>query len=218
MEIAIKLHSTSPVDTDRILISHNKATTYGCLMHGGFFVRIHATGELFQNSRVMTKTNHYILKNNILNLYKIFLFILIFLSTFSASLLYAEMLTIKGDSVNLRSGPGLNFSVLWEYGGGFPVEIVEKKKDWIKIQDFEKDTGWVHKSLLVDSPHMIVKANRNKDEIINIRQGPSAEDKIVGKAHYGVVFETVQQRSGWVEVKHESGLSGWISSVLLWGY
>ena len=167
---------------------------------------------------VMTKTYPFLLRNSISSFYQILFFFLAFSSIFSSSLLHAEMLSIKGDNVNLRSGPGLNFGILWEYGEGFPVEILDKKKDWIKIKDFEDDTGWVHKSLLIDNPHMIVKANRNKDEKINIRQGPSAEFKIVGKAHYGVVFETVQQQSGWVEVKHESGLSGWISSVLLWGY
>jgi SH3-like domain-containing protein len=149
---------------------------------------------------------------------RIVIFLFVVFSIFSASLLHAEMLSIKGDSVNLRSGPGTKFSILWEYGEGFPVEIIEKEKDWVKIKDFENDTGWVHESLLVDRPHMIVKANRSKDEKINIRQGPSAEDKIVGKAYYGVVFEKIQQQSGWVEVKHESGFSGWISSGLLWGY
>lgn len=166
----------------------------------------------------MTKKHPFTLKDNVFSLSRTVILLLVLSSVFSASLLHAEMLSIKGDSVNLRSGPGVNFGILWEYGGGFPVQILEKKNDWIKTKDFEGDTGWVHKSLLVDHPHMIVKANRNKDEKINIRQGPSADNKIIGKAHYGVVFETVQQRSGWVKVKHESGLSGWISSVLLWGY
>ena len=146
------------------------------------------------------------------------LFILVIFLIFSASLSRAELLSIKGDSVNLRSGPGTNYGVLWEYGEGFPVEVLERKNDWVKIKDFEDDTGWVHKSLLADRPHVIVKANKNKDEKINIRQGPGAEYKIVGKAYYGVVFEAIHQQSEWVNVKHESGLSGWISARLLWGY
>lgn len=166
----------------------------------------------------MTKNYSFNLKDDIYSSSWIVISLIVVFCLFSASLLHAEKLSIKGDSVNLRSGPGLKFNILWEYGEGFPVKIIERKKDWVKIKDFEDDTGWIHESLLVDRPHMIVKANRGRDEKINIRQGPSAEDKIVGKAYYGVVFETVQQQSGWVEVKHESGLSGWISSVLLWGY
>ncbi len=166
----------------------------------------------------MSKTFRFITKYCDLPLHWIPLFFLAVFFPFSSSMLHAEMLSISGDSVNLRSGPGTDFRILWEYGEGFPVEILEKKKDWVKVRDFEDDMGWVHKSLLIDNPHMIVKANRNKNAIINIRQGPSTEEQIVGKARYGVVFETVQQRSGWIEVKHESGLTGWVSSVLLWGY
>ena len=130
----------------------------------------------------------------------------------------AEMLTVKGNKVNLRTGPGKNYSVKWEYGSGFPVEVVERKGDWLKVRDFEDDTGWVHKSLLIRRAQTIVKANRNKDENINIRNGPGSGSRIVGKAYYGVVFRILQHQSGWVNVRHESGLTGWISTNLLWGH
>lgn len=135
----------------------------------------------------------------------------------SASIAHSEMLSIKADKVNLRTGPGKDYSVKWEYGSGFPLKIVDRKGEWFKTKDFENDTGWIHKSLLSDIPHAIVKANRNKDEKINIRSGPGSENKIIGKAYYGVVFRVLKHQSGWVKVKHESGITGWISSNLLWG-
>jgi SH3-like domain-containing protein len=136
----------------------------------------------------------------------------------AAGFLQAEMLSIAGDKVNLRSGPGKKYSVKWEYGSGFPIEVIERKNNWVKISDFEKDTGWVHKSLLTSEPHMIVKANKNTDNRVNIRNGPGSEYKIVGKAYYGVVFKTIEHQVKWIKVRHESGLSGWISSGFLWGY
>jgi SH3-like domain-containing protein len=142
----------------------------------------------------------------------LFLLVAVFL-VFSAISAKAEMLSIKGDNVHLRSGPGKKYSVKWEYGAGFPVKVVGRKGDWLKVKDFEGDTGWVHKSLLTSHPHMIVKANK-----INIRKGPGSKNKIVGMAYYGVVFETLQHQSGWVEVQHDSGLTGWISSTFLWGF
>ncbi len=128
------------------------------------------------------------------------------------------MRSIGGDKVNLRSGPGTKYSVKWEYGSGFPVEVIERKNNWMKIRDFEKDTGWVHKSLLTSEPHVIVKANKNTEERVNVRNGPGSENKIVGKAYYGVVFKTMEHQKNWIKVRHESGLSGWISSGFLWGY
>jgi SH3-like domain-containing protein len=142
----------------------------------------------------------------------------IILSIFTATSLNAEMLSVKNDKVHLRSGPGTDFSIQWEYSSGFPVEVIERKGDWLKIKDFEDDTGWMHKSLLINRPQTIVKANRNKDGKINIRNGPGSGNKVVGKAYYGVVFRILQHQSGWVEVQHDSGLKGWVSSNLLWGH
>ena len=130
----------------------------------------------------------------------------------------AEMLSVKGDKVNLRSGPGKKYIVKWEYGDGVPLVVIKKKGKWFKVKDFEGDQGWVHKNLLVDKPRMIVKANRNQNQSINIRKQPGTKGKIVGKAYYGVVFTTIKQRSGWVHVKHDTGLKGWIKRSLLWGY
>ncbi|WP_458775257.1 SH3 domain-containing protein [Desulforhopalus sp. 52FAK] len=130
----------------------------------------------------------------------------------------AEMTSIKGDKINLRKGPGTKYSILWEYGNGYPVTVIKKQGNWVKVRDFEKDTGWIHKSLLHYSPHVVVKVNRNSNGKINIRKGPSTSKAIVGKAQYGVVFKTLERKSGWIYVEHESGLKGWIKESLLWGY
>jgi SH3-like domain-containing protein len=130
----------------------------------------------------------------------------------------AEMLSVKGEKVNLRSGPGKKYIVKWEYGDGFPLVVIKKKGKWIKVKDFEGDQGWIHKNLLVDEPRMIVKVNRSQNKSVNIRKLPGTNQKVVGKAYYGVVFTTIKQKSGWVNVKHDTGLKGWIKRSLLWGY
>lgn len=134
------------------------------------------------------------------------------------TILLAQMTTVKGDKVNSRKGPGTKYSIKWEYGNGMPLKILQRTKTWIKVQDFEKDTGWIHNSLLHYKPHVIVKANRSKKKKVNIRKGPSTKQTIVGEAFYGVVFETLDQKPGWIKVKHQTGLTGWVSKPLLWGY
>jgi len=129
---------------------------------------------------------------------------------------HSEMLSVKGEKVNLRSGPGKNFPVLYEYGKGFPLMVVTKKGDWVKVKDFEKDSGWIHKSLLIKKRQMVVKvASRGK---INIRSGPGTKYKKIGEAYYGVIFDSLLTKSGWVKVRHETGLTGWVKRDLLWGY
>jgi len=143
------------------------------------------------------------------------LFLFLFSTPYAA---LAEMLSVKGDKVNLRIGPGKQYRVKWEYGDGFPLQVIKKKGKWIKVKDFEGDSGWIYRKLLVNTPQMIVKANKGQEKKINIRSGPGTKKKIVGKAYYGVVFSTLEQKSGWVKVKHDSGLEGWIKRSLLWGY
>ncbi len=140
--------------------------------------------------------------------------LVILFSSFS----FAEMLSVNSDSVNLRSGPGTNFDVKWEYGKGFPLQVVTKKGDWVKVSDFEKDSGWIYKPLLSRKGHMIVKVFKNQNKKVNIRSGPGTKYRIVGKAYYGVVFETLEQKNGWARIKHETGLVGWIKRSLLWGF
>ena len=130
----------------------------------------------------------------------------------------AEMKSTSGEKVILRSGPGENYSVKWEYGRGFPVKIISRKGKWVKIQDFENDSGWVSTSLLNNKPHIIVKVNKGKNKKINIRKGPGTKYSVVGQAYYGVVFEKKEEKKGWVRVKHESGLEGWIEKTLIWGF
>ena len=46
----------------------------------------------------------------------------------------------------------------------------------------------------------------------------AAHYSITGKANYGVVFKTLKRKRGWVKVRHEDGLEGWIQRDLLWGW
>ncbi|HID01877.1 MAG TPA: peptide-binding protein [Desulfobacterales bacterium] len=143
---------------------------------------------------------------------------IVFISCLLMNPAYAKMRSIRGDKVQLRSGPGTKYASKWEYGDGFPLKVLSQKGSWVKVKDFENDTGWVFKKYLTSKPHMIVKVNKGKKKKINIRSGPGTKFKIVGRAYYGVVFRTLGQEKGWAKVRHESGLTGWIKRSLLWGY
>lgn len=142
-------------------------------------------------------------------------FVFLFLTPFSV---LARMVSVSGEDVNLRSGPGTNYSVKWKYGSGLPLKVIKKQGSWVKVEDFEKDSGWLHNDLLSNTGHMIVKVNKGKNKKVNIRSGPGTNYKIVGKAYYGVVFKTMKQQKGWAQVKHESGVTGWVKRSLLWGF
>ena len=132
---------------------------------------------------------------------------------FTASLVHAQMVSVARDKVNMRSGPGLSYSILWELGQGYPLQVIDRKGGWLKIKDFENDVGWIHAKLVNNKAHLVVKKQR-----INIRSKPGLTSRVLGKAEYGEVLRTLKQSNGWVQVKRESGLTGWVKRDLVWGW
>jgi uncharacterized protein YraI len=125
----------------------------------------------------------------------------------------AEMVSIKGSIVNMRSGPSTRTEALWELKKGYPLKVLKRKGSWIQVQDFENDRGWVSRKLTSKTPYHVVKSNT-----ANIRSGPSTKYPIVGKAERGDVLRTRGKKSGWVKVQPSSGKSGWVSGKLIWGW
>lgn len=128
--------------------------------------------------------------------------------------------SIGGNQVNVRSGPGNDDLVLFSLKNHYPVQVVEKKGSRVHIKDYEGDNGWLHESLLSPAPYVIV----NQKEI-NARVTPGADTsgKPTGKVAFiapkGVIFKVIEtdQKTGWLHVKHEDGSEGWVSQKMVWG-
>ena len=146
------------------------------------------------------------------------LFIVLVTLLFTINSALAAMVSIKGDDINMRSGPGTKYKVLWKLDAGFPLKILSKKGSWYRVQDFEGTIGWIHRNVTTKKGHMIVDVNKKTQKRINVRSGPGTNSRIVAKAYYGVVFRTLSQKNGWVEVEHDKGVRGWIKRSLLWGF
>jgi SH3-like domain-containing protein len=124
-----------------------------------------------------------------------------------------NMVSVKGPILNMRSGPGTHHEILWELKNGYPLQVQKRQGTWLKVRDFEGDSGWVARSLTGRTPHHIVKS-----KVANVRSSPSTQGRIVGKAEYGEVLRTQEKRAGWIRVERAEGPGGWISKKLLWGW
>jgi hypothetical protein len=96
---------------------------------------------------------------------------------------------------------------------GFPLKVVGRRGDWLQVQDFENDKGWILRTLTSSTPYHIVKV-----KTANVRSQPTTSSRIVGKVSYGDALKTLERKSGWVKVQRDGGLRGWISRKLLWGW
>lgn len=123
-----------------------------------------------------------------------------------------EYVSVTKDGANVRTGPSTDNPVYMELFKGYPLQVVDRKDEWIKVLDFEKDSGWIHSSLTEAGDTVIVSAN-NK---VNMRSGPGTSNAVVANIDNGVVLEVLGRKGNWVNVKHLSGTEGWIYAPLLW--
>jgi SH3-like domain-containing protein len=122
-----------------------------------------------------------------------------------------ERLSVESDRLNVRSGPGTQYEVLWQAEKNYPVEVVEEKGNWIHFKDFEGYEGWGYKPLLGKKKTVVVKVYK-----ANVRKGPGTQNPIVFTAEKGTPFEVTDMENDWYRIRHSDGDFGWISSGLLW--
>ena len=124
-----------------------------------------------------------------------------------------EFLSIKGNTVNVRAKPTTKSPIAWELIHGYPMQVMQRDGDWVKVKDFEGPLGWVHKPLTTDDPHYLVKANT-----VNLRNGPGTNHGIVTKLNKYDIVETLEKRGDWAKVKTAEGKEGWMLQSLGWGW
>ncbi len=124
----------------------------------------------------------------------------------------ADYVSVKADNVNVRTGAGTNYEVSMELFEGYPLKVMSTQGEWLKIVDFENDSGWIHKSLVDDGTTVIVNGNKS----VNMRAEPSTNSTIIATVDRGVVLTKLETQGKWLKLKHSTGLIGWIYKPLLW--
>lgn len=122
-----------------------------------------------------------------------------------------ERCAVSASIANIRQGPGTSYDILWRVEKYYPVIVKERKGDWVKFEDFEKDQGWIHESLLNSTQTVVVKENN-----CNVREGPGTNYPVLFKAQKGVPFKALETKDNWVRIKHADGDTGWIYKPLVW--
>ncbi len=121
-----------------------------------------------------------------------------------------EYLSVAKDGINIRSGPSTTADVLYELPMGYPLQVISRDGQWVKVIDYEGDKGYIFESLLSTSPYVIVKVAE-----CNVRSGPSTNESVVGSVTKDVIFQKVEQKGDWIKISHPQ-LTGWIHKSLVW--
>ncbi len=123
----------------------------------------------------------------------------------------AEYVSVDHDGVRIRSGPGTDHEIYWEVFEDYPLQVLDRQGKWLKVKDFEGDTGWIYGTLVNEKDTVIVKVDK-----ANIRVGPGTNYERAATALYGVVFNTHKEDGDWIQVSHSDGTKGWIYKNIVW--
>jgi SH3-like domain-containing protein len=166
------------------------------------------------------------MKNNFAKLLKYILSAVVAMMVVVGPGFAAERMTVKSAIANLRSGPGSKYEVLWQVEKFHPLLIIEKKKNWYKIKDFEGDMAWIHRSLLGKTNGVITNIEKNKKNKktgkieknkCNVRSKPNTKNgKILLTVQRGVPFKVLRRSGNWIRIEHADGEVGWIHNSLVW--
>ena len=137
--------------------------------------------------------------------------LLIALIVLTAGAAEAQRMTVTASVANIRNGPGTGYQIIWKVEKYHPIHVIETAGAWYRFRDFEKDEGWVHKSLTGKIPAVITKRND-----CNIRSGPGTSHEVVFKVEKGIPFKVIGRQGKWIHLEHADGDSGWIHSSLVW--
>jgi SH3-like domain-containing protein len=123
----------------------------------------------------------------------------------------SQRMAVKADTANIRAKPDIGSDTLWQVEKYYPLLILEKKNVWYRFKDFEGDVGWIHHSLVDDTPTVIVKVDR-----ANIRADAGTQYDLVFDTERGTPFKVLEKKGRWIKVQHADGDTGWIFNSLVW--
>ena len=121
--------------------------------------------------------------------------------------------SLKSDDANIRVGPSKNYPIEIKYiKKNYPLKVLEEYEEWRKVEDFKKNIGWIHKSLISGTRTGIVLSNDNKTiKLLNTLNG-----NIIGEIGSGNIVFLERCKIDWCLVSSPN-YKGWIDKKNIWG-
>ncbi len=136
-------------------------------------------------------------------------FFLLLLFSLSSAAYYA----VAVEGANFRIGPGINYQVRWDLDKHYPLKLLQTSGEWLKVQDYQGDTGWVNRQTVTTTKTLIIRSN-----IVNLRSGPGTNYKKLDKAYKGQCFLLLSSAGEWCRIKDPvTGKISWVHAALTWG-
>jgi len=121
--------------------------------------------------------------------------------------------SLKSDDANIRVGPSKNYPIEIKYvKRNYPLKVLEEYEEWRKVEDFNNNIGWIHKSLISGIRTGIVLSNDNK----NIKLFNTLGGSVIGEIGMGNIVILEKCKIDLCLVSSEN-FKGWMDKKYIWG-
>jgi len=123
-----------------------------------------------------------------------------------------RFVSIKFNKANLRSGPGSEYPVLWQYRQiGLPLLVDAEFGIWRKVRDSEGTTGWMHGAGLSLRRMAFIHESMTK-----IYKRGNKQSDVVAVAEKNALLQLESCQENWCRVTAEK-VKGWLERSSIWG-
>ncbi len=120
--------------------------------------------------------------------------------------------TVLKDKVNIRARASRNAEVVAQVNKGDALEVLERKA----VGDGAKSMEWLRVTLPASAKCFVltkmIKDGAATADAVNIRCGPGASFKDIGKLAKGEQVQIVKTQGEWSEIKPTAHCTGWIAA------
>ena len=121
--------------------------------------------------------------------------------------------SLKSNDANIRVGPRMNYPIKIKYiKKNYPLKVLEEYEEWRKVEDFKKNIGWIHKSLISGTRTGIVLSNDNK----TIKLFNTLDGNTIGEIGRGNIVFLEKCKIDWCLIS-VGDFKGWIDKKYIWG-
>ncbi len=125
----------------------------------------------------------------------------------------ADFRSVADNGAILYDAPSFKATRLYLISKQYPLEVISRSGEWVKIRDANGDLSWIAASNLSDKRTLMVFAN-----VVDVRESSNDAAPIVFRAEKNVVLDLVEPpTSTWIKVKHRDGQIGYARLNQLWG-
>ncbi len=131
-----------------------------------------------------------------------------------SGLIIPRMVSLKNSLTYMRSGPGKEFPVKFEFKKkGYPLKIIAEYNNWRKVTTFDNITGWMHTQLLSSvRTGLITKTTL-------LKMIPSNSGGTLAKLLPNLLIKINKCKKNWckIEIAKRKIFIGWVKKDTMWG-